>query len=46
MSRNIIVFILLVEILASLVMIGVVRLCNIFEWGREIRKVGNHWTTR
>jgi len=23
---------------------GVERVCNIFEWGREIRKVGNHWS--
>jgi len=45
-SRNIIVFILLVEILASLVMVGVERLCNIFKWGREIRKAWNHWTRR
>jgi len=25
-------------------MAGVERLCNIFEWGREIKRVGNRWS--
>jgi len=24
-------------------MTGAERLCHIFEWGREMKKVGNHW---
>jgi len=24
-------------------MVGVEGLCHIFEWGREMKKVGNHW---
>jgi len=25
-------------------MAGAECLCHIFEWGREMKKVGNHWT--
>jgi len=24
---------------------GVASLCHIFKWGREMKKVGNHWPT-
>jgi len=26
-------------------MAGAERLCHIFEWGREVKKVGNHWSS-